>query len=82
MAIPVPLWSMIAFGLGRSLIPAVGMQNDGKLSSDCNFGFAQPAALRKPDADFVTLLSLSAVICGRKGPSCPRSVTPDIPSRP
>src|SRR5262249_28057740 len=26
------------------------MQNDGKLSSDGNFGFAQPASFRKPDA--------------------------------
>src|SRR5215470_13542662 len=26
------------------------MQNDGKLSSDGNLGFAQPTSLRKPDA--------------------------------
>jgi hypothetical protein len=45
------------------------MQNEGKLSSDGNFCFAQPASLRKPDVGFVTLLSLSAVICGHKCPS-------------
>jgi hypothetical protein len=26
------------------------VQNDGKLSSDGNFGFAEPASLRKSDA--------------------------------